>query len=211
MGGACGVVAASMAAEGVTGPPTVLEGRFGFFQAYLDGRFDAAALLDDLGTRWELLRTVYKPYPSNHFTHPGIDCALALRAQGLDPADVDRVTLGVALPVLRTIAEPREEKIRPRSPYHAKFSGPFTVAPRPCSAAAASGCPWTTSPRKPPVDPRRLALAERVDVVADDRATEIFPHAFAAVSRYAPAAEPCSSTASTPPAAARSIHSAGTT
>ena len=44
-------------------------------------------MLDELGERWELLRTVYKPYPSNHFTHPGIDCALALRASGLD---VDR-------------------------------------------------------------------------------------------------------------------------
>src|SRR5690606_22367408 len=39
-----GVVAAAMAAEGVTGPPTVFEGRFGFFQAFLDGRYDAAAV-----------------------------------------------------------------------------------------------------------------------------------------------------------------------
>ncbi|MFA5919569.1 MAG: MmgE/PrpD family protein, partial [Candidatus Nanopelagicaceae bacterium] len=32
-----GIIAASMAREGITGPPTVLEGRFGFFNAYLDG------------------------------------------------------------------------------------------------------------------------------------------------------------------------------
>ena len=177
-----GVVAASMAAEGVTGPPTVLEGRFGFFQAYLDGRYDSAALLDDLGTRWELLRTVYKPYPSNHFTHPGIDCALALRAQGLDPDDVDTVTLGVAAPVLRTIAEPRDEKVRPRSPYHAKFSGPFTVAAA-LLGGGGLGLSLDDFTDATATDPRRLALAERVEVVADERATEIFPHAFAAVLR----------------------------
>jgi 2-methylcitrate dehydratase PrpD len=38
--------AAVLAQEGVTGPPTVLEGRFGFFQAYLDGRYDEGAMLD---------------------------------------------------------------------------------------------------------------------------------------------------------------------
>ncbi len=177
-----GLVAAAMAAEGVTGPPTVLEGRFGFFQAYLDGRYDSEALLDDLGTRWELLRTVYKPYPSNHFTHPGIDCALALRAQGLDPDDVDAVTLGVAAPVLRTIAEPRADKVRPRSAYHAKFSGPFTVAAA-LMGGGGLGLSLDDFTEATATDPRRLNLAERVEVVADDRATEIFPRGFAAVLR----------------------------
>ncbi len=175
-----GVIAASMAAEGVTGPPTVLEGRFGFFQAFLDGRYDAGALLDDLGTRWELLRTVYKPYPSNHFTHPGIDCALALRAQGLDPDDIESVTLGVAAPVLRTIAEPRAEKTQPQSAYHAKFSGPFTVAAA-LLGGGGLGLSLDDFSEATVSDPRRLALAQLVDVEADERATQIFPNAFAAV------------------------------
>ncbi|HWB37039.1 MAG TPA: MmgE/PrpD family protein, partial [Rugosimonospora sp.] len=68
-----GIEAAEFAVEGITGPPTVLEGRFGFLRAYLDDDYDLAALLDGLGQRFELLRTVYKPYPCNHFTHPGID------------------------------------------------------------------------------------------------------------------------------------------
>ncbi len=36
-----GVTAAELAARGLTGPPTVFEGRFGFLQAYLDDRADA--------------------------------------------------------------------------------------------------------------------------------------------------------------------------
>ncbi|GAA0715618.1 MmgE/PrpD family protein [Dactylosporangium roseum] len=175
-----GIAAAAMAREGVTGPPTVLEGRFGFFAAYLDGQYDSRAMLDDLGTRWELLRTVYKPYPSNHFTHPGIDCALALRAGGLDPADIADIELGVAGPTLRTIGEPRAAKVRPASAYHAKFSGPFTVA---TALLGGGGLGVYLDDFVPgaEADPARLALADRVTCVDDPRASEIFPNAFAAV------------------------------
>ncbi|MDI2132436.1 MmgE/PrpD family protein [Yinghuangia seranimata] len=177
-----GVVAAALAHAGVTGPPTVLEGRFGFFRAYLDGGYDAAALLGDLGTRWELLRTVYKPYPSNHFTHPAIDCALALRARGLAVEQVESVELGVAEPVLRTIAEPRENKIRPDSGYHAKFSGPYTVA-RALLGGGGLGLHLDDFADDRVADPRLRELAARVDVVADQRATSLFPNSFAAVLR----------------------------
>ncbi|MFE3448998.1 MmgE/PrpD family protein [Nonomuraea sp. NPDC059194] len=174
-----GVSAAVLALEGLTGPPTVLEGRFGFFRAWIDGRYDADALLSGLGERWELLRTVYKPYPSNHFTHPAIDCALALRERGVDPADIEEIELGVPAPVLRTIAEPYEEKTRPRSPYHAKFSGPYTVA----AALLGGGGLGLALDDFAELDPVRLALAAKVRCVADERASEIFPQAFAAVLR----------------------------
>jgi len=149
-----GITAAAFAREGVTGPPTVLEGRFGFFNAYLDGKYDAHALLAELGTRWELLRTVYKPYPTNHFTHPGIDCALALRSQIENLAEVARIDLGVAMPVMRTIA--------------AALTGGGGLGLY--LDDFASG--WDA--------PLRLELAGKVEVHADERATEIFPRAFAA-------------------------------
>jgi 2-methylcitrate dehydratase PrpD len=171
-----------LAQEGVTGPPTVLEGRFGFFQAYLDGRYDEGAMLDGLGERWELLRTVYKPYPSNHFTHPGIDCALALRRHGLDPDEIVSVELGVAAPTLRTIAEPREDKTRPRTPYHAKFSGPFTIA-RALMGGGGLGLYLDDFTAATYADEKVLALAAKVSCVADERASELFPRAFAAVLR----------------------------
>lgn len=174
-----GVSAAVFAADGLTGPPTVLEGRFGFFTAYTGGFLEADALLGDLGMRWELARTVYKPYPTNHFTHPGIDCALALRAAGLNPAAIETIELGVAGPVLRTIAEPADEKARPRSAYHGKFSGPYTVA----SALLGGGGLGLGLDDFRELTDERLALAARVTCVADERATELFPHAFAAVLR----------------------------
>ncbi|MET7423487.1 MmgE/PrpD family protein [Dactylosporangium sp. NPDC005555] len=181
-----GVSAAYLAADGLTGPPTVLEGRFGFFAAYTDGRHDDDALLGDLGTRWELLRTAFKPYPSNHFTHPGIDCALALRAAGLDASTVDWIELGVAAPTLRTIAEPVAEKAHPRSTYHGKFSGPYTVA---TALLGGGGLGVGLDDFTGPLDPDRLALAAKVRCVRDDRATGIFPHAFAAVLRVGAAGQ----------------------
>ncbi|MEV0198872.1 MmgE/PrpD family protein [Nonomuraea sp. NPDC050691] len=174
-----GVSAAVLALEGVTGPPTVLEGRFGFFRAWLDGRYDAEALLSGLGERWELPRTVYKPYPANHFTHPAVDCALALRAGGLAPESVAEAELGVAAPVLATIAEPPEDKARPRSPYHAKFSGPYVVA----AALLGGGGLGLDLDDFAALDQDALALAARVRCVADERASELFPQAFAAVLR----------------------------
>ena len=112
----------------LTGPPTVLEGRLGFLQAFCGDRAHPDAVVRGPGTDWELPRVVFKPYPCNHFTHAGVDAALRLRAQALAPADVTPIELGVAKPVLHTIAEPPGAKARPASGHHAAFSGPCTVA-----------------------------------------------------------------------------------
>jgi 2-methylcitrate dehydratase PrpD len=175
--GHAGTTAALLAARGVTGPPTVLEGRFGFFRAYSEGRFDEEALIGGLGDRWELLRVHYKPYPTNHFTHAGIDAALALRARGLDVTDIAEIELGVAAPTLRTIAEPPEQKAHPPTPYAAKFSGPFTVATA-LLGGSGLGVYLDDFTDATIGDPGRLRLAGLVRCVADEEATEAFPNSF---------------------------------
>jgi 2-methylcitrate dehydratase PrpD len=177
-----GIEAATFARAGVTGPPTVFEGRFGFLQSYLGDDYRLEPLVVDLGTHWELLRTVYKPYPSNHFTHPIVDCALALRADGLRAADIDAVQIGVPATVLRTIAEPWADKVQPKTPYHAKFSGPYTFA----SAIVGGGglglhlADFTDAALN---DPGRQQLCERVTMTGDAICDEEFPNAFSAVVR----------------------------
>ncbi|MET8784712.1 MmgE/PrpD family protein [Streptomyces sp. NPDC004589] len=184
-----GVVAADMARLGLTGPPTVLEGRFGFFQAFCGDRFDAktvvAATTEGLGERWELSRLFIKPYPCNHFTHAGVDAAMRLRDRGVEPDRIVRLTLGVPAPVLRTIAEPAAEKAHPRSGYHAAFSGPYTVAAgllaRPGEPGHGLGVFHEDFTDEAAADPTRLALAARVTCVADEECTAVFPHQFPAV------------------------------
>ncbi|MFY9634161.1 MAG: MmgE/PrpD family protein [Cellulosimicrobium cellulans] len=123
-----GVIAAQMSARGITAPDSVLEGRFGFFNAYTGIHPMSPRFLDGLGEDWELDNCFMKPYPTNVFTHTGIDAARALAAEGIRPEDIERVDLSVPMAVTRTIAEPRDAKISPKSPYHAQFSGPFTFA-----------------------------------------------------------------------------------
>ncbi|MCX5410201.1 MmgE/PrpD family protein [Streptomyces sp. NBC_00335] len=185
-----GVCAAQFAAGGVTGPPTVLEGRFGFLTAFLDERWTAEPLvagLEEMSTvaNWQYARSVFKPYPSNHFTHPGIDCALALRRAGLRAEDVVSAELGVAAAPRRTIGEPHAEKVHPRTPYHAKFSGPYTVAAALLSDAEGDGPGLRHADFSAGAftDPRRIALAERIQVVVDARCDAEFPQAFSAVLR----------------------------
>src|SRR6516225_11428826 len=118
------VQAACLAKHGVEGPQQALEGRYGFYHCFLDGQFDAGTLTDDLGSRWELQSLRFKPYPSNYYTHAGIDAALALARKGLQPEQLQSLELAVATPMLRTMGEPLERKQAPRSAYEAKFSGP---------------------------------------------------------------------------------------
>src|SRR5699024_8353984 len=119
------VDAVSLVRYGFSGPPTVLEGRFGFYQAWLHGTFNAEEISGDLGKRWSLLDIFFKPYPANHFTHAAVDAASNLRRAGIRPDDVETVLLGVPAPNVRTIGEPIEKKRQPTTAYEAQFSGPY--------------------------------------------------------------------------------------
>ncbi len=176
-----GIVAAQAARAGFTGPASVFEGRFGFYQAFCGGKFDEHELTHGLGVDWCVPNIFYKPYPANHFTHAGIDAALKIRER-VDINEIVEIELGVSSPTLRTIAEPAEAKARPQSGYHAQFSGPFAVA-----AALLGGGGlgvWLddfTDERAS--DPRYLDLAAKVRVVADPECDAIFPRQFPAVLR----------------------------
>ena len=57
------VTAAQLVRRGFTGPPTVLEGRFGFFEAFLRGEADHAAVTGGLGDEWAVPGIFFKPTP----------------------------------------------------------------------------------------------------------------------------------------------------
>jgi len=177
-----GLTAAELAAHGLTGPPTAFEGRFGFLRAYLDDKADAEALTRGLGERWGLTRVFFKPYPANHFTHAGIDAAISLREEGLDIEKIEEIELGVASPVLRTIARPEDEKARPKTGYAAQFSGPFTVATA-LVGGGGLGISLDDITDEAALDPVKLDLASRVRCIADEECDRIFPNQFPAVLR----------------------------
>ncbi len=169
-----GVTAAQLAARGITGPPTAVEGRFGLFRAFLDGRADLGAVTADLGERWHALDIFYKPYPANHFAHTGIDAAIALRRRGLRADDVVAATLEVAPPTVRTIGEPLDAKRTPATGYQAQFSGPYAVAAG-LLGGDGLGVGLADFSDAHARDPRRRALMSRIDVVGDPGLMEIYP------------------------------------
>ncbi|HVY17090.1 MAG TPA: MmgE/PrpD family protein [Rhodopila sp.] len=73
-----GLRAAFLAQAGFTASPTALEGRYGFLSVFSETP-DLDALSGALGSRWEILRNTYKPYPCGIVIHPIIDACLALR------------------------------------------------------------------------------------------------------------------------------------
>ncbi len=174
------ISAVGLVRHGFTGPPTVLEGRFGFFQAFLSGHFDPAAVTDGLGTTWSVPGICFKPYPANHFTHAGIDAAIALRDRGVDLEDVVHIRLGVPAPTLRTVGEPIDAKRAPETGYQAQFSGPYTVV---AAMLGGSGLglgldDFTDELARSPQRRRHMA---KVEVFADERCSELFPDRFPGV------------------------------
>ncbi len=176
-----GIVAAQCAREGVTGPPTAFEGRFAFYQAFCGGMAAPEEIARGLGTSWCLPGIFYKPYPANHFTHTGIDAALALRRK-VAPEQVASVRIGVATPTVRTIGEPRDQKIRPQSGYHGQFSGPFTFAAA-FLGGGGLGVSLDDFSDQNASDERYLSLAARVEIAGDAECDAIFPNQFPAIVR----------------------------
>lgn len=176
----CAVTAAMLAESGLTGPPTCLEGRFGFFQAFCDERWHPTEVTDRLGDRWDTPSIAFKPYPCNHFTHAIADAALALRARGLIASEVRDVKIGTAQASWRTIGDPIEQKRKPQTPYHAKFSGPFVFAAA-LVGESELGLSHDDFTDETLTDRLRAELASRCSVVVDEECTAVFPYHFPAV------------------------------
>jgi 2-methylcitrate dehydratase PrpD len=175
-----GVTAAELLRHGLSGPATAIDGRYGLLRAFLGDAARVEQVTDGLGTRWEARNVVFRPYPCNHFTHAGIDAALRLRDRGVRPEQVRALVLGVPSQALAMIAEPAGEKAAPPNGQLAAFSGPYTVAAA-LFGGGGLGVSYDDFTPGAVADPARRALAARVRCVADQVATEAFPHQFLAV------------------------------
>ena len=170
--GHAGAVAAALARGGFTGPASVLEGRFGFYHAFLGTEPDPAPFAT-LGRTWETPGIGFKPYPCCHLVHAYLDCALELRREHmLAPESIAAVECLVPVGEVPIVCEPRSAKLRPRTSYDAQFSLPFSVA----SALLDGRVGLDTFSTERLAEPRRLALAELVTHTVDPNA--VFPQGF---------------------------------
>lgn len=126
-----GIMAAGLAANGLTGPASALGGEKGLFATYLGispEQLDEGPV-EDLGSVWDTSAMAFKPYPACHATHSSIDAVLHLmRSGGLVPEDIVSIRCRVPAYYVPLILEPLDGKRRPRSAHQARFSLPFCVA-----------------------------------------------------------------------------------
>src|SRR5205823_6597806 len=122
--------AARLASRGTTGPSTVLEGRFGVYAAFIGNlQHGLEQQLVDLGARWETPNIAFKPYPACHFSHASIDAVRSLvKEKDLHADDVSAVVATVPADAVAFVLEPARSKVKPRTPYEAKFSLQFAIA-----------------------------------------------------------------------------------
>ena len=120
-----GVVAALLARDGYEGPDSVLEGRYGYLEAYAkDG--DASQFTRDLGTHYDIVYACLKRYACHITAHTPVQSLQELRAEhGFSGDDVAALTIHARHKIL-THHDIRE----PRDVAGAQYSVPF------CSAIA---------------------------------------------------------------------------
>ena len=152
---------ALLAAKGVRGFDTALEGKAGLFALYARGAYDPEVITDRLGTRFHGAGLSLKPWPSCRGTHAFIEAALTLSARhGLQPGDIAAL-IATGGPVQVMLVEPAAQKQAPATAIDAKFSIPFTVA----AALVRGEIDLETFSAGSLADPEILALAGRVSFV----------------------------------------------
>src|SRR5262245_32312361 len=119
-----GLESALLARQGLRGPASVLEGRYGYFNAFsLPPRMER--LLGGLGTDWAIRPPSLKSYPT-HVTHQAVVQAIQdlKRQQPLEPQAITRVVIRGA----PRIMEERHTVREPESVMGGQYSLPFTTA-----------------------------------------------------------------------------------
>lgn len=123
-----GIVAALLAAEGFTGPASILEGKHGFLHAYSGGSIPSR-LLKAWGAPYKVMRTSIKPHACCRYKQGPIDGILEImRQHRLKASDVQEVKLGILKTGYPIVVEPQEIKYNPKSVVDAQFSMPFGAA-----------------------------------------------------------------------------------
>jgi 2-methylcitrate dehydratase PrpD len=89
-----GVLAASLAADGFTGPASVLEGEFGFLRVFCGSEFDAGELTRGLGSSYATRSIMLKRFPCHITAHTPVQAILELRAEhGYAAGDVAAIRI----------------------------------------------------------------------------------------------------------------------
>ncbi|UTD26822.1 MmgE/PrpD family protein [Bradyrhizobium sp. WD16] len=168
-----GVIAATLAKQGFIGAIESVEGKHGLLAGYTDDPHPGKAVAG-LSSDYETLKIGVKPYPSCRYTHAAIDALIAMRRElDLTPDNIARVEIGLHRNGITLTGDPTTKR-HPRSIVGGQFSMFFTGA----LALEQGSFGWDDYARLG--DPAIDALADRIEVVQDDRLETGRSHPFGA-------------------------------
>jgi 2-methylcitrate dehydratase PrpD len=169
-----GLVAADMAAAGMAGPLSILEGPLGWLKA-TGGNLDAVraqALLQTPPERaWRVHEVSFKPWAACRHVHPAIECAQQMHTQGVEPDQIASIrleTYGVALSFA--------DQPHPQTALQGKFSLQHGVA----WSLRHGGFGLEATEPAALAEPACAALRERVTLVCGPVQDRAYPHSFGA-------------------------------
>ena len=158
-----GIQAAMLARLGLTGPPTIIEGKRGFCRVFAD-QYDMDVITRDLGTDFKIMRIWFKMYPCVATVQGVIDTLASLiEKHKIRATDVEEIHVGIS----ETSLSHGGAIYEPHDVASAQFSLPFSLALRLLKndndlSLYMDSRLWT--------DPQVLALARKVKSYADPKA-----------------------------------------
>ncbi|KAJ5610278.1 hypothetical protein N7510_006997 [Penicillium lagena] len=121
-------ICVELAESGVIGAKKIFEGKFGFFNAYTPAKIDYDKLLYSLGSEWEFLKSIWKPYPACRMTHGLIAMVDKLRTPSTLNKDVKSITIRIPEYQIPIVGASTPNKIHPQNIVDAQFSAYYQVA-----------------------------------------------------------------------------------
>jgi 2-methylcitrate dehydratase PrpD len=119
-----GVRAVQLHQCGAIGAKSVLDGDAGLWRMLGSDRFDAALLVDGVGSKWRLLRASVKPYPTCRWMHTALEALeTLLQSHALGPTNIDEITVHTSASMARDLMDHA-----PQTMVDAQFSLPFGLA-----------------------------------------------------------------------------------
>src|SRR5688572_4425923 len=162
-----GLESALLARKGLHGPVTVIEGPYGYFNAFSE-KTDITKLTEGLGKKWIIQPASHKAF-ATHVTHQAVVQAIQdlKREHGFDPGTITHVTIRGAHRIL-------EERLTVRDPLTVmggQYSLPFTAAVA-LTRDMSDPLVYNDAAVK---DPLVRKLAQHMGLTVDEKVHDLFP------------------------------------
>jgi len=162
-----GVLYALMAQKGIAGSKDSLEGKSALFQAFVDGKYDRNYLVDDLGKKFYMADSGFKPWPCSGLSKPHIEATLHIvNTNHIKSQDIDEITVFVS-DYAKLLVEPASQRRNPQTTMDAKWSLPYIVSVAATKGKVGIGDFTATGIKNPDV----LRLVQKVKYQYDPQLT----------------------------------------